>query len=251
MPRIRQFNDDFRTLFQHNFIYTGTSTQIIGNDFYRYVNKKWLEDPKNAIPDDYSRWGGFVKLQDTCLISQIELVKELTEKMDTNNDEENKIAIIWKASFNRFNSWDKNEGNYTVVYSDMQTGLQVHILNTNLPIETFLIIYVQGYFFNKEFQFGQEVKVTGERCRNGVKELELVVQYPEVIWRREIQTHNNVGSQRKKMDPHERRSVYIKDSPIPGAGEGVFAKRSYGPRDLISYFGGLKTVRENFIFPNF
>ena len=145
---------------------------------------------------------------------------------------------------------DKNEGNYTFVYSDMQTGLQVHILNTNLPIETNLIIYVQGYFFNKEFQFGQEVKVTGERCRNGVKELELVVQYPEVIWRREIQTHNNVGSQRRKMDPHERRSVYIKDSPIPGAGEGVFAKRSYGPRDLISYFGGLKTVRENFIFPN-
>ena len=103
-----------------NFIYTGTSTQNIGNDFYQYVNKKWLEDPKNAIPDDYSRWGGFVKLQDTCLISQIELVKELTEKMDMNNDEEKKIAIIWKASFDRFNNWDKNEGNYEHINNELK-----------------------------------------------------------------------------------------------------------------------------------
>ena len=90
----------------------------------------------------------------------------------------------------------------------------------------------------------------GERCRNGVKELKFVVQHPENIWRREIQTHDNIGTQRQRMDPHERRSVYIGNSTIPGAGEGIIAKRSFQPTDLISYFGGLKTVRENFLFKN-
>lgn len=103
---------------------------------------------------------------------------------------------------------------------------------------------------NKEFQYGEEVKVIGERCRNGVKELKLVVQHPQIIWRREIQTHNNIGTQRQRMDPHERRSVYIGDSTIPGAGEGIFAKRRFQPFELISYFGGLKTFKENFLFKN-
>ena len=46
-------------------------------NFYEHVNEKWLQDPDNAIPSDYSSWGGFVKLHDTSLVNQINLVKKL------------------------------------------------------------------------------------------------------------------------------------------------------------------------------
>lgn len=26
------------------------------DDFYQYVNKKWLDDPENKIPAEYSSW---------------------------------------------------------------------------------------------------------------------------------------------------------------------------------------------------
>jgi hypothetical protein len=37
-------------------------------------------------------------------------------------------------------------------------------------------------------------------------------------------------------DPYERRSVYVAVSTIPGAGEGLFAKRNFEQRELISYY---------------
>ena len=48
-----------------------------GEDFYMYVNEKWLNDPKNKIPDEYSSWGGFVKLLDDGLKKQINIVKNI------------------------------------------------------------------------------------------------------------------------------------------------------------------------------
>ena len=37
-------------------------------------------------------------------------------------------------------------------------------------------------------------------------------------------------------DPYERRSVYVANSTIPGAGEGLFAKRDFEQRELLSYY---------------
>jgi hypothetical protein len=37
-------------------------------------------------------------------------------------------------------------------------------------------------------------------------------------------------------DPYEKRSVYVAASTIPGAGEGLFAKRNFEQRELISYY---------------
>ena len=45
------------------------------NDFYLYVNQKWLSDDGNKIPEDYSSWGGFTKLYDIGLQNQIKIVK--------------------------------------------------------------------------------------------------------------------------------------------------------------------------------
>ena len=39
-------------------------------------------------------------------------------------------------------------------------------------------------------------------------------------------------------------------SKIPGAGEGLFAKRDIEPGDLVSYFGGLRTFHRNYLFNN-
>ena len=39
-------------------------------------------------------------------------------------------------------------------------------------------------------------------------------------------------------------------SRIPGGGEGLFARRRFLPGELVSYFGGKKTVEEEFLFEN-
>src|SRR5689334_20473447 len=70
------------------------------SDFYLYVNHAWLNDPKNKIPDEYSKWGGFVKLFDQSLKDQINLVQNLCDKKDK-TEEEKKVTAIWKASMNR------------------------------------------------------------------------------------------------------------------------------------------------------
>ena len=80
------------------------------NDFYLYVNQKWLSDNKNKIPEDYSSWGGFTKLYDIGLQNQIKIVKNLKNKISLSSltETEKKIFAIWKASENRFNSWKEN-----------------------------------------------------------------------------------------------------------------------------------------------
>lgn len=81
-------------------------------DFYLHVNKRWLDNPDNAIPGDYSRWGGFLKLHDQSLIDQIELVKELSDKpLNDLNVEQKKIVAIWRAAQDRFSKWRQDREN--------------------------------------------------------------------------------------------------------------------------------------------
>uniref|UniRef100_A0A7S4HLK8 Uncharacterized protein n=1 Tax=Vannella robusta TaxID=1487602 RepID=A0A7S4HLK8_9EUKA len=74
-------------------------------DFYQHVNKKWIEDPENAIPPEYSSWGGFLKLHDESLKNQIQLLNEIQEKQDRSVDEQ-KLAMIWDAAIEKFRQWD-------------------------------------------------------------------------------------------------------------------------------------------------
>jgi hypothetical protein len=55
------------------------------------------------------------------------------------------------------------------------------------------------------------------------------------IWRREEVTKNFLGSNPRVRDPYERRNVYVAPSTIPGAGEGLFAKRDIEERELVAY----------------
>lgn len=109
------------------------------DDFYQYVNQKWLDDPANSIPDDYSSWGGFTKLHDDGLINQIKLVKNLTTSTD-NTDKDNKndstlaleslkITAIWNASNSRFNQWQEGKYDYSAIIrelSNMTDYLTIH-----------------------------------------------------------------------------------------------------------------------------
>eukprot|EP00943_MAST-04B_sp_MAST-4B-sp1_P002635 g2635.t1 len=92
---------------------------MAGTDFYLHVNKKWLVDPANKIPNEYSQWGGFTKLHDEGLKKQIQLVKDLEQKADRNEEEE-KIFAIWKASCQRFSMWEKGEGSFLPIANEMQ-----------------------------------------------------------------------------------------------------------------------------------
>ena len=52
------------------------------------------------------------------------------------------------------------------------------------------------------------------------------------------------------MEPHERRSVYIGASHITGGGEGIFARRSFSPGELVSYFNGVRVTEEMMFWDN-
>ena len=89
------------------------------SDFYQWVNKKWLDDPTNTIPDEYSRWGGFIKLQDTSLKNQIALVYDLQNRSVAElNEDELKIRAIWEAASMRFKDWKYNLGTYDIVFKE-------------------------------------------------------------------------------------------------------------------------------------
>ena len=46
------------------------------------------------------------------------------------------------------------------------------------------------------------------------------------------------------MDPFERKSVFVGSSTTDGANEGLFARRSFRPGDLVSYFSGQRALQD-------
>lgn len=87
-------------------------------DFYQWVNNKWLNDPSNQIPSDYSSWGGFTKLYDEGLKNQINIVKNLEN--NCSSEEEEKIFLIWKACQDNFNLWRENKSDYTSLINEFK-----------------------------------------------------------------------------------------------------------------------------------
>ena len=52
---------------------------------------------------------------------------------------------------------------------------------------------------------------------------------------------HDIGQNPTVMDPHERKSVFVKTSLIPGSDEGLFARRAFSPGEIVSYFSGQRT----------
>jgi histone-lysine N-methyltransferase SETD7 len=121
--------------------------------------------------------------------------------------------------------------NITFVYPDFRTGLY-------------------GTFDNGRLVAGIAVRITGFRCRHGLMEIRTRPLGPGGVWRRETYPGEYLRANAQRMDPFDRRAVYIATSHIPGANEGVFAKRDFLPGQLVSYFVGQQTKEANFIFDN-
>ena len=60
-----------------------------------------------------------------------------------------------------------------------------------------------------------------------------------------------------QRDPYEQRYVYVKDSLVPGAGEGLFAKVRLREGQLCSLFNGIRQRHlwgvkgENFVWSDY
>lgn len=130
-------------------------------NFYLGVNGDWLADPKNDIPSEYSRWGGFIKLHDDSIKSQIKLVDEIIKKIEEGKDvtdSERKIGAIWMASNARFKSWDENTATYEPIISELRN---ISILLKEFSPENlanyFHYTYTNGisnvFVFDKESDF--------------------------------------------------------------------------------------------------
>ena len=127
--------------------------------------------------------------------------------------------------------WREGEDKVIFLYPDLTTGLE-------------------GRWREGRMDDGREVLVVGQRCRGGVKEL-LVERVGSVVWG-------------EGVDPHDRMSVYVGESGIPGAGEGLYARRPRLPGQLVAYQvackiahaqsnppqAGRKRFVEDFLFPN-
>ena len=55
----------------------------------------------------------------------------------------------------------------------------------------------------------------------------------------------SIGRHPLDTDQYEDDTVYVKDSGVPGAGEGLYAKRDIGCGDLVSLFSGTKIYKDN------
>jgi len=109
-------------------------------NFYMYMNKKWLDDPANAIPAEYSTWGGFTKLDDEGILKQIQMVKDL-KNQEFKNEEETKISAIWEASNARFTAW----ANDTATCDPISRELE--ILDAVLPLQSITDTRLADYFY--------------------------------------------------------------------------------------------------------
>jgi putative endopeptidase len=137
----------------------GTSSPDYKNDFYRAVNKSWLEDPANTIPPEYPRWGGFIQLHDEGLKNQIGLVQELCNSLEDNSEilnvSQRKIAAVWAASNRRFKSWDDKTANYAAILSELD---HLDEVLSKFSIEGIAdnLFYTQVNGFGNVFDFDKE-----------------------------------------------------------------------------------------------
>ena len=123
--------------------------------------------------------------------------------------------------------------NITFIYPDFLTGLR-------------------GSFVKGVLRKAVAVDIVAERCNTGVKELKIEpAKYNnDVVWEKEETNAKYIGKNRKVMDPHERKSVFVKNSTNPTAYEGLFARRNFSPGELVSYYGGQRLFKTDVIFEN-
>jgi putative endopeptidase len=116
-------------------------------NFYQSQNSDWLNDPKNAIPDEYSSWGSFMRLRDNSLKQQIAILSELADKYnkDTSqlNEDEKKLASIYQKTMQKYKDWDNKLGDYNELIKEL------NYLKQNVHSDNFLTLAKYGEYCMK------------------------------------------------------------------------------------------------------
>ena len=61
-----------------------------------------------------------------------------------------------------------------------------------------------------------------------------------VLYRRDVSSGETIGRQPLLPDPYEARTVYVAESGIAGAGEGLFARRDLAEGQLVALYNGVR-----------
>ena len=82
------------------------------------------------------------------------------------------------------------------------------------------------------------------RCHRGILELQFADQDSVASfanwgsYKYERATEKFVTSQETLMDPLDHRNVYVAESGIDGSGDGLFARRTIDPGEIVSLYAG-------------
>lgn len=107
------------------------------SNFYLWQNGKWLDDPENKIPDEYSSWGSFVRLSDISLKNQIKILNNLKEKLITDDklsEDEKRIAIVYQKTMQKYYDWENGKGDYEPIKTEFE--IMDKILNNEDHIDS-------------------------------------------------------------------------------------------------------------------
>ena len=87
----------------------------------------------------------------------------------------------------------------------------------------------------------RQVNITGARLDPDTGMMRLAFTEPfGPAFKREVSTKDRISSDLFLPDPYEHKTVEVRDSSIPEAGQGVFLKRSVPNATVVSYFNGIR-----------
>ena len=123
------------------------------------------------------------------------------------------------------------DGDMVFIYPDMKTVLV-------------------GKFEGGIMLSGRPAKIVAERCNDGIKEIKLSAVRSDVPnFKYSRTTRVNIGDQPNKMDPYERKVIYI--NTTNWGQDGLFCKKDIKQNELVSYYSGLVyNTSEMELFPN-
>ena len=85
---------------------------------------------------------------------------------------------------------------------------------------------------------GKPAKIVAERCNDGIKEIKLSSVQPDVPeFKYSRPTRVNIGNQPNRMDPYEKKFVYV--NTTKWGDDGLFAKKDIKKDELVSYYSGM------------
>ena len=126
----------------------------------------------------------------------------------------------------------------------LQTILRIAILYSFGADEVGVFLYpdmktaLVGQFEENIMIIGKEARVVAERCNDGIKEIQLSkVESDAPTFKYRAPGKTFIGDQPTKMDPYEKRFVYIGNSVL--GDDGLFARKDIKAKELFSYYSGI------------